>query len=99
MKSNNRPGIQDIRTAKDQFTVSYADGRIISWPRKRHPRLPPATPAPRRNWELLGRRCRVHGPDVDEDLSTEGLLKGWPARESCRSLGRVAVRARQHLLP
>jgi hypothetical protein len=37
---------------------------------------------------LIGRGYGVHWPDVDEDLSAEGFLKGWPAREYIRSLER-----------
>jgi hypothetical protein len=38
-----------------------------------------ASPEQRRNWELSGAGYGIHWPDLDEDLSTEGLLRGAPA--------------------
>ena len=86
MKLNKEPKIQDVMTTDDRITVSFDDGRIVSLPLKWYPRLVRATPAQRRNWELIGRGYGVHWPDVDEDLSAEGFLKGWPTREYLRSL-------------
>jgi Protein of unknown function (DUF2442) len=37
------------------------------------------TPIQRKNWKIAGGGYGVHWPDVDEDLSTEGLLRGAPA--------------------
>jgi Protein of unknown function (DUF2442) len=88
MKSNKEPRIQDVMTTADRITVSFDDGRIVSLPLKWFPRLDRAKPAQRRNWELIGRGYGVHWPDVDEDLSAEGFLKGWPARAYVRSLER-----------
>ena len=42
-------------------------------------RLFNATPAQRANWEPCGAGYGIHWPDIDEDLSTEGLLRGAPA--------------------
>jgi hypothetical protein len=95
MKSNKQPKIQDVMTTDDRITVSYDDGRIVSLPLKWYPRLYRATPAQRRNWELIGSGYGVHWPDVDEDLSAEGLLKGWPAREYFRSLRRSSGKAKR----
>jgi hypothetical protein len=90
MKSNKPPRIQDVMTTQDRLTVSYDDGRIISLPLEWYPRLRGATPAQRRNWELIGHGYGIHWPDVDEDLSAEGLLQGLPAREYARSLPRTS---------
>jgi hypothetical protein len=32
-----------------------------------------------RNWKIAGGGYGLHWPDLDEDLSTEGLLRGAPA--------------------
>lgn len=82
-------------TTADRLTVSYDDGRIVSLPLKWYPRLNRATPAQRRNWELIGRGYGVHWPDIDEDLSAEGLLQGRPAREFLRVANRRATRLSQ----
>ena len=88
MKLSKEPKIQDVMTTDDRITVSFDDGRIVSYPLKWYPRLVRAKPAQRRNWELIGRGYGVHWPDVDEDLSAEGFLKGWPTREFLRSQER-----------
>jgi hypothetical protein len=55
------------------------DGRTIIVPLEWYPRLLDATPAQRANWKPSGAGYGIHWPDVDEDLSTEGLLRGAPA--------------------
>lgn len=47
-------------------------------------RLSEATPAQRANWMLIGDGQGVHWPDVDEDLSAEGMLHGMPAHRAGR---------------
>ena len=46
-----------------------------------YPRLLDATPEQRMNWKIAGAGYGIHWPDLDEDLSTEGLLRGAPAHE------------------
>jgi hypothetical protein len=94
MKPNKEPRIQDVMTTGDHLTVSFDDGRIVSLPLEWYPRLSRATPAQRRRWELIGRGYGVHWPAVDEDLSAEGLLKGWPAREYLRGRASKSVKAK-----
>ena len=89
MKSNNEPRVQDVMTTDDHITVSFDDGRIVSLPLKWFPRLLRATPVQRRKWKLIGRGYGVHWPDVDEDLSAEGLINGWPSREFIRAQERA----------
>ena len=75
--------VQDVRVSEDALTVDLLDGRTISVPLAWYPRLLHATPAQRANWRVSGGGFGIHWPDVDEDLSTEGLLRGAPApRES-----------------
>ena len=95
MNSTKPPRIVDVMSTAELLTVSYDDGRILSLPLKWYPRLYRATPAQRRNWELLGRGYGVHWPDVDEDLSAEGLLRGSPSREYARSLAKPKSKRRE----
>jgi hypothetical protein len=62
----------------DTFTAHLNDGRSISVPYVYSPRLAEATPAQRADYELVGRgRGRgIHWPQIDEDLSIAGLLRG-----------------------
>ena len=74
--------VSDVRINSDPLTVSLRDGRIISVPLAWYPRLLKASPKQRKNWEIAGGGYGIHWPDVDEDLSTEGLLRGAPAAHS-----------------
>lgn len=71
--------VLDVAFSDDALSVSLRDGRIISVPLVWYPRLLRATPAQRKNWEVAGGGYGIHWPDIDEDLSTEGLLRGAPA--------------------
>lgn len=71
--------VRDVSLTDDELSVALMDGRTIIVPLAWYPRLANATPAQRANWELAGAGYGIHWPDVDEDLSTEGLLRGAPA--------------------
>ncbi len=59
--------------------VDLMDGRTISVPLAWYPRLQGASPQQLENWETAGGGYGIHWPEIDEDLSTEGLLRGAPA--------------------
>lgn len=63
----------------DRLIVDLMDGRTISVPLAWYPRLFDATPEQRQNWRIAGAGFGIHWPEIDEDLSTEGLLRGAPA--------------------
>lgn len=71
--------VRDVRVTRDLLTVDRLDGRTISVPIAWYPRLLKATTAQRANWKPVGGGFGIHWPDVDEDLSVEGLLRGAPA--------------------
>ena len=79
--STLNPGerVADVGFTEDALCVSLRDGRKISVPLSWYPRLLNATPSQRSNWKLAGAGYGIHWPDIDEDLSTEGLLRGAPA--------------------
>ncbi len=79
--SEPRPGerVKDVRCTEDLLIVELLDGRTISVPLAWYPRLLDATPEQRSNWQLAGAGFGIHWPEIDEDLSTEGLLRGAPA--------------------
>ena len=68
-----------VTVTDDALTVELSDGRTISVPLAWYPRLLHATPSQRSNWRRAGGGYGIHWPDIDEDLSTEGLLRGAPA--------------------
>ncbi len=70
------PQAQSIKCTDVALIVELVDGRTISAPLVWFPRLSQATEVQRNNWELLGDGKGIHWPDVDEDLSINGLLVG-----------------------
>jgi hypothetical protein len=77
--------IKDISVAEDTITAQLMDGRIISVPLAWSWRLLEATPKQRANWKIIGDGHGVHWPDIDEDISAEGMLYGIPAPRPRRS--------------
>lgn len=71
--------IVEITIDDHALTVRLADGRTISVPLAWYPRLLHASPEQREKWELCGGGFGIHWPELDEDLSAEGLLRGAPA--------------------
>ena len=71
--------ILDVQFTDDALSVSLRDGRVISAPLAWYPRLLNATPGQRKNWKIAGGGHGIHWPEIDEDLSAEGLLRGAPA--------------------
>lgn len=72
--------IERVEVTEETITAHLVDGRVISVPLAWSWRLSEATPVQRANWTLIGDGHGVHWPDVDEDLSADGMLNGVPAR-------------------
>ena len=81
--SGENPGerVKDVSfpEGEQSLSVELVDGRTIIVPLAWYPRLLDATSEQRRNWQVCGGGFGIHWPDIDEDLSTEGLLRGAPA--------------------
>ena len=75
------PRATDV-SVDDDLSVVLADGRRLSVPLTWFPRLLHATAEERRNWRLIGDGQGIHWPDVDEDVSVLGLLRGAVAPDS-----------------
>lgn len=58
----------------ENLWVKLADGRRIGVPLGFYPRLCHATPVERANWRLIADGVGIHWPDIDEDISVDGLL-------------------------
>lgn len=72
--------IEHVEVTDETITAHLVDGRVISVPLAWSWRLSEAPPAQRSNWRLIGDGHGIHWPDVDEDLSADGMLNGVPAR-------------------
>jgi hypothetical protein len=80
----------DVHVTNESLVVDLADGRSVSVPLAWYPRLFNATPEQRNRWETAGAGFGIHWPEIDEDLSVEGILRGIPApgvRVPLRSAG------------
>jgi hypothetical protein len=73
---DTQPRAMKVRVSDDELTVDLVDGRRISVPVVWYPRLLNASAAQREDWELIGEGEGIHWPQIDEDLSVLGILKG-----------------------
>lgn len=64
-----------VSLENDLLEVCLSDGREIRVPLEWFPKLRDATPEERQHWRLIGKGIGIHWPDIDEDLSLEGLLR------------------------
>ena len=71
--------IVNAEVTEDELKVELLDGRTITVPLAWYPRLLHAGSVQRANWKISGGGYGLHWPDMDEDLSSEGLLRGAPA--------------------
>ena len=79
---NNRgadPRVAAVEVTDQLIVAHLVDGRTISVPLAWSWRLADATPEQRARYEIVGDGTGIRWPDIDEDLSTEGLLRGAPA--------------------
>jgi hypothetical protein len=76
--------VAGARIEADSLVVDLMDGRTISAPLAWFPRLLNATDAQRAKWTIAGGGYGLNWPEIDEDISTEGLLRGAPSPERGR---------------
>ncbi|MCE2465288.1 MAG: DUF2442 domain-containing protein [Dehalococcoidia bacterium] len=88
------PEAEKVAVTDNTLHIELSDGRAISVPLGWYPRLVHGTQAERDRWELIGGGQGIRWPDLDEDLSVEGLIAGRPSGESQRSFKRW-LKARQ----
>ncbi|MGH9432718.1 MAG: DUF2442 domain-containing protein [Terriglobia bacterium] len=72
--------IKSVTLTDKAIVADLTDGRSVSVPLDWSWRLSDATPEQRAHWEIIGNGEGVHWPDVDEDISVEGMLRGTPAK-------------------
>jgi hypothetical protein len=76
---SSEPRIQAIKVTSDAIIAYLVDGRVLSVPLAWSWRLSEATAGQRARFKLIGDGQGVHWPDIDEDISVEGMLHGVPA--------------------
>ena len=71
--------IVNAEITEDELKVELLDGRTVTVPLAWYLRFLHASPQQRANWRIARGGYGIHWPDIDEDLSSEGLLRGAPA--------------------
>jgi hypothetical protein len=69
--------VKDVACQQDHLIVTLSGGQQIRTPLWYYPRLLNATPEQRNHYQIMP--LGIHWPDVDEDLSVNGLLQGIKA--------------------
>ena len=72
--------VKEVSVTNESITFCLVDGRVVSVPLAWSWRLSDANLNQRNNFEIIGDGHGVHWPDIDEDLSVEGMFNGVPAR-------------------
>ena len=88
VRTTDNSGVE-VSVTDDLITFHLVDGRVISVPLAWSWRLSDATPEQRNKYEIIGDGQGVHWPDVDEDLSVEGMFHGVPARRPKKNSPRA----------
>lgn len=78
----------DVRFEPTTLVVDLEDGRTLTVPLDWFPRLANGSPDERAHWRFIDEGAGVHWPDLDEDLSIQGLLDGRPSAERLESVQR-----------
>ena len=77
--SLNEARIKSVEITDEEIVAHLIDGRTISVPLAWSWRLSEATAEERAHYEIIGDGHGIHWPDIDEDISAEGMLYGTPA--------------------
>ena len=75
-KTDAEPLAIGVELSESMLKVVLDDGRELAVPIEWFPRLRDATAGQRSNWRFIGRGEGIHWPDIDEDVSVAGLLRG-----------------------
>ena len=75
----NEARIKNVEITDEEIVAHLIDGRTISVPLAWSWRISEASPQERAHYEIIGDGHGIHWPDIDEDISAEGMLYGTPA--------------------
>ena len=80
--------LENVIVSANKLTIVFADGRSKSVPLSFYPRLVHADQDERDKWKIIGQSEGIHWPDLDEDISVEGILAERRSGESQKSFQR-----------
>lgn len=100
MNNNQRATAQYVEVIDNELVITLTDGQRVSAPLTWYPRLLHGSLAERNQWRLAACGEGIHWPDLDEDLSVEGVILGRPSCESQASFERwLSRRAAKPQMP
>ena len=76
----------EVSVSDEVLIVNLDNGRSLSIPISWYPRLLHGLKKERDNYRLIGSGTGIHWPDLDEDISVQGLIAGHHSLESPKSL-------------
>jgi hypothetical protein len=79
-----------LRFENNRLVVLFRDGREVHVPLRLYPSLRRATAAERGHWTMIGPGKGFHWPELDLDLSVDGLIQGL--REAIPPPPRIRTR-------
>jgi hypothetical protein len=82
------PIASKVAISEEELSVHLCDGRSINIPLSWYPRIFHGSPSERKNFVIEGGGHGIHWPELDEDISIEGMIAGRPSQESAKSLKR-----------
>ncbi len=88
VSDNAEARVESVHFEKDSLAVHLNDGRRLIVPLAWYPRLYHGRMAERENYRLISNGYGIHWPDLEEDISVSGLIKGQPSGESEDSLAK-----------
>ena len=77
-----------VEVDDESIKVELDDGRRISLPVSWYPRLFHGSQKERGNYRFIGNGSGIHWPDLEEDISVQGLLAGHHSQENQSSLNK-----------
>ncbi|MBI3359145.1 MAG: DUF2442 domain-containing protein [Nitrospirae bacterium] len=87
--------VVNVMVTEDTVSVDLEDGRTLGVPIGWYPRLAYGTAVERANFQISGGGYGIHWPDLDEDISVEGLVLGKKSTESLASFEKWLQRRRK----
>lgn len=82
MNSSNKGKAKTVKFDEDNMWVELTDGRQLGVPLAYFPRLLDAPKAKLENYVISGGGTGIHRDELDEDISTQGLLLGFGDRQN-----------------
>lgn len=79
------PRAKTIKISDDALSIDLFDGRTIIVPLLWYPRLWHGSKEEHNNFEIIGNGSIIHWPDLDEDLSLEGIMSGRKSGEKVKN--------------